>query len=184
MKRAVCFTIAVSIIMFVGTACHKEVQPSYQSTAKAGDQKAAATQVETARVESLPAPKAAGRCEGQRDKLAAEALTRGHKVFDGVKLTESTKQAEILSAPAMYDGKTVRIEGPVVGVCQAAGCWAALQGPEGKKLNLKVTDGVVDFRKIARVGQYVVGEGVFNGKGHHGAQVKITGAMIGPSTCD
>jgi len=88
-----------------------------------------------------------------------------------------------MATPAMYEGQTLRIEGPIRGICPGAGCWVPLEGPQGKRINLKVDDGVVDFRKYAKVGQYAVGEGVFSMCGHHGAQVQISGAMIGPTTC-
>jgi hypothetical protein len=41
-------------------------------------------------------------------------------------LTERTSLASILATPARYAGQTVRLEGTVSAVCQAAGCWMQL----------------------------------------------------------
>ena len=100
------------------------------------------------------AVKEKGACDA---KMAAEVLKNGVKVLAGVTLKTSTAQSELLASIPLYKDKTVRIEGPIVGICQKAGCWSALRGPNGKTLNLKVTDGVVDFRKVAKVGHYAGG---------------------------
>lgn len=160
-----------SIVVFVGLlsqACAKDV--SNASKAEAAAAKAA---VKT----SLPKDPC-GR-EIQREA----ALKSGTKVLGGVKLKTSLSQGEILANAALYEGKAVRIEGKIRGICQAAGCWAALEDATGQRLNLKVTDGVIDFRKLAKNGQYAVGEGIFTKAGHHGSQVKITGAMIAERIC-
>jgi hypothetical protein len=95
---------------------------------------------------------------------------------------ESTPQWKLLEEAKSFEGKTVRVEGPIVSICQGMGCWAAIRGPKGKLVDLKVTDGVVDFRKIARVGQYAVGEGPFSAATGRG-RIKITGARISPHAC-
>lgn len=118
-----------------------------------------------------------------RKRLASLTFEAGKKVLDGVKLENSIAQSEILAAPDKYQGKRVRIEGPITAICQGQGCWMGLRGPLGKVINLKVDDGVVDFRKIAQVGLYAIGEGVFSQVGHHGSQVKISGALIGTEGC-
>jgi hypothetical protein len=118
-----------------------------------------------------------------RSARAAEALGKGKKILAGVTVKASIAQSMLLASADVYDGKVVRIEGPIVGICQKMGCWAALQGPDGKDLNLKVVDGELDFRKLAAVGLYAVGEGKFMKVGPHGAQVQITGAMIGLTSC-
>jgi hypothetical protein len=118
-----------------------------------------------------------------RAKYAKLALEAGTKVMGGVSMKDSTKQADLLASMDLYSGKKVRIEGPIVGICQGAGCWAAIRGPSGKHLNLKVKDGEVDFRALSKIGYYAVGEGVFTPTGHHGAQIKISGAMISKTRC-
>jgi len=156
----------------------------------ATDKETADTTVKESSATAVPATKAGskspvkekGACD--RKKMAAEVLKEGKKVLAGVKLKASAVQSELLASMPLYKGKTVRIEGPIVGICQKAGCWSALRGPNGKALKLKVTDGVVDFRKLAKEGHYAVGEGVFTPTGPHGAQVKITGAMIGTTACE
>jgi hypothetical protein len=112
-----------------------------------------------------------------------EALKKGVKVLAGVAAEgESVPQHKLLEQAKAYEGKTVRVEGPIVSICQGMGCWAAIRGPKGKLVDLKVTDGVVDFRKIAKLGQYAVGEGPFSAATGRG-RVKITGARISPNAC-
>jgi hypothetical protein len=41
-------------------------------------------------------------------------------------VTERTSLASILATPARFAGQTVRLEGTVSAVCQAAGCWMQL----------------------------------------------------------
>jgi hypothetical protein len=123
---------------------------------------------------------------GDPAALAAEALAKGTKVLAGVKLTTSTPLADIVANATQYQDKVLRIEGFVVEICQKAGCYVTLQDLAKKnKLNLKVTDGTVDFRTVAKLHQYAVGEGPFNAQGEHGGQVFIEkhGAMLGPTIC-
>lgn len=118
-----------------------------------------------------------------RAAMRAATLKDGKKVLAGLKLTSSTAQADLLAGPDLYEGKTVQIEGPVLAICPGQGCWMALRGPKGKRINLKVKDGVVDFRKLAKIGVYAIGEGIFKKVGDHGVQVKITGARVGTTVC-
>ena len=45
-------------------------------------------------------------------------------------VTERTALAAILAAPDRFSGQTVRLEGTVSAVCQAAGCWMQLNDDE------------------------------------------------------
>lgn len=116
---------------------------------------------------------------------ADEALQLGEKLFNGVTLSTSTPIADIIAAPANFEGKVVRVEGFIVTVCQEQGCYITLQNPAGDQLNLKVVDGVLDFRDHASVGRYAVGEGISQQAGEHGAQIFIQdhGAVIGTNVC-
>lgn len=134
------------------------------------------------KADSAGSGSAAANATGARGKCSKLAMA-GTKVLDGVSLEKSTSQEALLASAGLYAGKKVRIEGPIVGICQGVGCWAAVKGPSGKHLNLKVRDGVVDFRTLSKVGYYAVGEGVFTPTGHHGAQIKISGAMITKTAC-
>lgn len=116
---------------------------------------------------------------------AAEALASGEKLFNGVSLTESTPMGEVTAAPASFEGKLIRIEGFIVEICQDQGCYVILRDLEGHELNLKVTDGAIDFRQHAELGQYAIGEGLAQQAGEHGAQIYIQdhGAVIGTTVC-
>jgi fermentation-respiration switch protein FrsA (DUF1100 family) len=117
--------------------------------------------------------------------LAAEAVASGTRILAGVTLEGSTPIADILAGPDQFAGKHVRIEGTIVEICSNQGCWALIEDPAGNRLNLKVTDGEVDFRDLVQTGQYAVGEGVFTTEGEHGAQVDImsAGAMVSSTAC-
>lgn len=117
--------------------------------------------------------------------MAAEALASGTRILEGVTLDASTPIADILAAPEQYAGSVVRIEGRIVEICSNQGCWALVEDPAGNRLNLKVTDGEVDFRDLVQTGQYAIGEGVFTTEGEHGAQVDImsAGAMVSSTAC-
>ncbi|MDB4986163.1 MAG: hypothetical protein JWN04_1341 [Myxococcaceae bacterium] len=58
---------------------------------------------------------------GVERKLGAEMTLPG----------EAVPVAQLLSAPEPYLGKTVKCEGKVARVCQAAGCWLELQSESG-----------------------------------------------------
>lgn len=63
-----------------------------------------------------------------------------------ITLTEKTQIADILAAPETFEGKTVLVEGTVVGVCSKRGCWIEIAGEnEGESIRIKVEDGVIVF---------------------------------------
>ena len=174
--------------LFSMAGCKKEQAPPPAPPASPPPALSSAPKKETPAPPAEPAApekQAGGAVDcADRDALTAEARTKGTKVLAGLTDGEIMAQVDILSAPDAHEGKKVRIAGTVTGICPGMGCWLGLRGPKGKVLNLKVVDGVVDFRKLAKLGQFAIGEGVFNKTGHHGAQVKITGAMIGPTVCN
>lgn len=93
--------------------------------------------------------------------VAAVALAGPAKKY-GKELTveETTKISEILADPENFDGKKVRVEGAVVGVCEKRGCWIRLASDkEFESIQLKVEDGVIVFPMDAR-GKNAVAEGV------------------------
>jgi len=137
----------------------------------------------TPKADAAPTP---SECADPK-KLAADAMTKGKKVFNGVTETVSTDIDTILADPKKFEGKVVRIEGQIIEVCTAQGCFIKFRSKTGKELSLKVTDGAFDFRKAAAKGRYAVGQGVFANLGSHGSQVQIDtaggGAMIGTIDC-
>jgi hypothetical protein len=128
---------------------------------------------------------AAGTSACEPATYADEALQLGEKLFNGVTLPTSTPIAEIIAAPADFESKVVRVEGFIVTICEDQGCYVTLQNPAADQLNLKVVDGVLDFRLHSSLGNYAIGEGVSQQAGEHGAQIFIQdhGAVIGPSVC-
>jgi len=77
-------------------------------------------------------------------------------------VSEATPLTQVLSRPADYEGKTVRVEGVVTAVCQMMGCWMALapvNAPDGPSLLIKVDDGVIIFPVSAR-GKRATAQGV------------------------
>lgn len=48
--------------------------------------------------------------------------------------------AKLEKKPSRYEGKTIRIEGVVQDVCQGAGCWISVGGPNGASFLAKSLD--------------------------------------------
>lgn len=87
---------------------------------------------------------------------AAGATTYGKPLT----VKETTKVSDILAKPEQFDGKRVKIEGPVVDVCQMRGCWIKIGGDRDfESLTFKVDDGVIVFPMSAR-GKTALVEGV------------------------
>lgn len=125
----------------------------------------------------------ASACPAQ--SYAEEAMTSGAALFNGVTLSTSTPIADIVADPAKFEGQVVRVEGFIVTICQDAGCYVTLESPTKEQINLKVTDGAIDFRTVSALGNYAIGEGVSQQAGEHGAQVFIQehGGVIGTLVC-
>ena len=69
----------------------------------------------------------------------------------------------VLAEPTNYLGQTVRVQGPVVGVCKHRGCWIEIASDkEMQKIQLKVADGEIVFPPEI-VGETVIVEGVLEG---------------------
>lgn len=66
--------------------------------------------------------------------------------------------AEILADPLAWQGKVVRVEGAVAGVCLKAGCWMELVDEQDSRLRIKVEDGVIVFPEDA-IGQKATARG-------------------------
>ena|SRR5688500_7700621 len=89
--------------------------------------------------------------------------TRGAETFGTAPtLPDATPIAQLLAKPADFQGKTVRVEGIVTGVCTMMGCWMALapaDAPKGPAILIKVDDGVIVFPTSAR-GKRATAQGV------------------------
>ncbi len=78
---------------------------------------------------------------------AAEGTSYGK----GVSAPAVVKLSELMSNPAAYVGKTVRIEGLVTDVCPKRGCWMTVAGDkEFQEIRIKVDDGVIVFPLSAK----------------------------------
>lgn len=65
--------------------------------------------------------------------------------------TETTKISDIYANPDQFNGKRVRVQGPVVDVCSERGCWIAVgSDQESQAIRFKVDDGVIVFPMDAK----------------------------------
>jgi hypothetical protein len=126
--------------------------------------------------------------------LVSGAVVAGAAKKYGKALTVkgTTKISAILAEPEKYNGKKVRVEGAVVGVCEKRGCWIRLASDkEFETIQLKVEDGVIVFPMDAK-GKNAVAEGVVEvrtvsvedqiAQGKHHAEE--TGEKFDPSTVE
>jgi hypothetical protein len=95
--------------------------------------------------------------------ISMSVATSGAETFGTAPtLSEVTPIAQVLAKPADFEGKTVRVEGVVTGVCTMMGCWMALapiDAPKGPTVLIKVDDGVIVFPISAR-GKRATAQGV------------------------
>jgi hypothetical protein len=89
---------------------------------------------------------------------AAVAVGAATDYGDGVAITEPTPIDRLLTEPETFVGKTVRVDGTVLDVCPAKGCWMEL-GSEAGKIRIKVEDDVIVFPADAK-GRPAAAEGV------------------------
>jgi len=101
---------------------------------------------------------------GDQANAAAATPAPAGKVFGaGVSSGDTLKISALMAEPARHLGQTVRVQGPVVGVCKARGCWIELASDQEKqKIMLKVNDGEIVFPPEI-LGETAVVEGVFEG---------------------
>ncbi|PLX70074.1 MAG: DUF4920 domain-containing protein [Denitrovibrio sp.] len=79
-----------------------------------------------------------------------------------ITLTKVTKMSELLANRAKYQGKKVLVEGLIIDVCAARGCWMALAGDVPfEHLTISVEDGVIIFPMHAK-GRTALAEGTFD----------------------
>jgi hypothetical protein len=77
-----------------------------------------------------------------------------------ITVKETTKISDIYAKPDAFNGKRVKVQGPIVDVCAERGCWIAIgSDQEFQTLRFKVDDGVIVFPMEIK-GQTAVVEGV------------------------
>src|SRR5687768_3946521 len=95
--------------------------------------------------------------------VSMSGVTRAAETFGTAPtVSDATPIAQLLAKPADFQGKTVRVEGIVTGVCTMMGCWMALapaDAPKGPAILIKVDDGVIVFPASAR-GKRATAQGV------------------------
>lgn len=125
-----------------------------------------------------PHPADAGKCDPAAcastcKSAAAEATAasvsndmpapEGKVYGKGVAAGDTMPISQILAHPDKHLGHTVRVQGPVVGVCKHRGCWIEIASDQEKqKIQLKVDDGVIVFPPDV-LGETAVVEGVLEG---------------------
>jgi len=73
------------------------------------------------------------------------------KLGKAITVKEKTSVSKILASPAKFDGKTVLVEGKILGVCEDKGCWIEIAGTKkDEKIKVKVEDGVIVFPKESK----------------------------------
>jgi hypothetical protein len=66
-------------------------------------------------------------------------------------LKETTKISAIYAQPEAFTGKKVKVQGPIVAVCEMKGCWIELgSDKEFQTMRFKVDDGVIVFPMTAK----------------------------------
>ncbi len=89
--------------------------------------------------------------------LAGESKTYGK----GVAGADTVKVSDLMANPDAWVGKTIRVQGKAVGVCEHRGCWVNLASDvEGQVVRVKVKDGEIVFPP-GMLGDMVVAEGVW-----------------------
>jgi hypothetical protein len=96
--------------------------------------------------------------------LLVTGAQASERVFGkGVSSNDTILVSELLDDADAYIGKTVRVEGTVVGCCKKRGCWIELASDrEFEKIMLKVDDGEIVF-PMEIIGETAVVEGVVEG---------------------
>ncbi|HOX25011.1 MAG TPA: DUF4920 domain-containing protein [Candidatus Krumholzibacteria bacterium] len=101
---------------------------------------------------------------GQQAAATPSVPVPAGKIYGaGVSSGDTTLVSALLAAPAVHLGETVRVQGPVVNVCKARGCWLELASDrEQQKIMLKVNDGEIVFPPEI-LGETAIVEGVLEG---------------------
>jgi len=72
--------------------------------------------------------------------LTSCAATADYESFGaGVESYDGIAAAEVIANPAMYEGQTVRVTGPVQSVCKVKGCWMKI-GEGDETMRVKFVD--------------------------------------------
>ena len=93
--------------------------------------------------------------------LAVQAAEKPKTYGNGVAGADTVRISDVLANPDAYVGKTIRVKGLAVGVCEHRGCWVNIASDkEGEVMQVKVKDGEIVFPP-AILGDMLVAEGVW-----------------------
>jgi hypothetical protein len=68
-----------------------------------------------------------------------------------ITLKDTTRISDIYAQPDAFNGKRVKVQGPIVDVCSEKGCWIAIgSDKEFQSIRFKVDDGVIVFPMTAK----------------------------------
>lgn len=83
--------------------------------------------------------------------ISAHAFAKPIMLGEALKLNTVTKISEINANPEKYLGKRVQVQGLVIDVCSARGCWMDIASDVPfEKMEVKVIDGVIVFPMEAK----------------------------------
>lgn len=105
-----------------------------------------------------------GACGGeipqpaQPDMSAATGQNESQNFGEPLRISDLTPIAEVLDRPEEFVGKKIAVRGRVAEVCPNMGCWVDLE-EGGRKLRIKVDDGVIVFPKTL-AGKTATAEGM------------------------
>ncbi|MBD3222931.1 DUF4920 domain-containing protein [bacterium] len=102
--------------------------------------------------------------EAKAQSVSADLPAPGGDVYgEGVAAGDTMPISKLLAQPEKHLGHTVRVQGPIVGVCKSRGCWIEIASDkEMQKIQLKVEDGEIVFPPEI-MGQTAIVEGVLEG---------------------
>ena len=133
-----CLTAACSLTSSPSPAVRPE--PAATSTATPAPQPAVAAPAPT------PGPgsdlhagcggSCAGSCGSHQPPAAQQGV--GQRLGAPITIAQSTPLAEVLANPGRFSGQTIRTEGTVSAVCQAAGCWMRLVDSANQQIHVRM----------------------------------------------
>lgn len=105
----------------------------------------------TAEAPSVAEPGTESHGVAKEGTPSTEAAEAGGSTFGSdFTVNTVTPVGEVLADPVPHVGKTLRLEGTVVDVCEMRGCWLTLGTDSGDVLRVKVNDGDMVFPLSAR----------------------------------
>ena len=126
MVRSAVMKRAVLVTLFAAAGCLRQPPAPVPASAPQVQPEAPVAQAVTA-----PAPSPEAPCAAHAQAPAAPTAAAGaRQLGTPITVTERTPLAAIIATPARFSGQTVRLEGTVSAVCQAAGCWMQLADSE------------------------------------------------------